>query len=128
PDVWMRCCPWRAAKSEGGWTSRARRHRASELERAQRLRVLADLSDLGGRRRHEALVGEITLLADGLVARVFGQEFGQTRDHSHVRLLHVDEQRSRGRIFARGDRLERGRHAVDERAAQLVEVLLEKAV
>src|SRR5689334_13582924 len=109
-------------------TGRARRRGVSELQGLEGLRVFADLCDLGLRRRDQALVGQVALFADGLLAQVLGEEVGDAGDHVDVRLLHVDEEGTRGRVLARGHRLERRRHTVDHRALELVEVLLEEAV
>src|SRR5262249_9115525 len=92
---------WRAAPG-----CAPRRGNSSELEDLERLGVGADLADLALARRDQAFLGEISLLAQRLLAGVLGNEFLDARDHLHVLLLHVDEQRARGRVLARGNGLE----------------------
>ena len=71
--TWNDICLTRTANGEAG----ARRRRsASELQRLQRLGVVADLADLVLERRDQALVGQITFLAQRLLAGVLGDEFG----------------------------------------------------
>src|SRR5262245_26532893 len=84
----------------------------SELEWLQALGVGADPGDLRLGGRDQALVRQITVLSERLLAGVLGDEFGDAANHVHVLLLHVDEQRTRGRVLARGDAVEARRNAV----------------
>src|SRR6185436_4649362 len=79
-------------------------------------------------RRNQAFLGEVTFFTERLLAGVLRDEFRDARNYTDVRLLHVDEQRARRGVLARRDGLEAGRHTVDHRALQLVDVLLEEAV
>src|SRR5690349_9945491 len=114
----------------GAQRSAARRARRFllELESLERLRVGADLLDLALGRRDQALLGEIAVFTQRLLAGVLGYEFVDAGDHADVRLLHVDEERTRSGILARGDGLEGRRNTVDHRTLELVEVFLEEAV
>src|SRR4029453_6959652 len=78
----------------------------SELHVLESGGIGADLAALGIARRNEPLVGEIAFLAERLVAHVLGDEFLDAWDHADVRLLHVDEERTRRQVFAGSDALE----------------------
>src|SRR4051812_2942642 len=90
----------------------------SELENLERLGVGADLLDLVLGRRDETLLGEVAVCAQRLLAGVLGDELVDAGNHAHVRLLHVDEERTRGRVLARRHALETRRDTVDHRALE----------
>src|SRR6185436_19980415 len=99
-----------------------------QTKRLQGLGVLADLPDLGFRRRNESLLGEVSLLTQGLLTRVLGNELVDAGDHTDVRLLHIDEERTRRGVLARRDGFKRGRDSINHRTLELVEIFLEEAV
>src|SRR5882672_8158587 len=101
---------------------------ASELQALHRGSVSTHFLGVRRGQGDEALVSQITVSAECLVARVFLHELGDARDDSDVRLLHVEEQRPRDRIFPGRDRVERRRDTINDGALDLVLVFFEEAV
>src|SRR4029453_7651774 len=86
---------------------------ARTVASAVRLRAFAvfherlNLFALAVGQRHEAVGGKRTPGADHAVRSEELDVLPQSRDHADVRLLDVEEQRPRHRIFAGGDRVHR---------------------
>src|SRR5262245_3620542 len=109
-------------------TSTPRGLLSGRLHRRQALRVSAGLLALGLRRRDQAAVREVALVADRLLADELRYVFADARNRFQVPVLHVAEQRTRHRVLGARDVLEGGLHATDGAALDLVHVLFEEAV
>ena len=60
------------------------------------------------RQRDQTLIDQVAVRAPGGVAGEGRDEFLDARDHANMLLLHIEEERTRNRIVARGNRFKLG--------------------
>ena len=87
-----------------------------------------DFLALGVRQRGQATLRQVAVSTERAVRDVFRQEFVHVRDDVAMRVLDVEEDRTRDRVGAVSDGVEGRRHVVDLDGLQLVRVLVEERV
>src|SRR4249919_2410057 len=99
---------------------------AGQVERRQRASsLLAAGADVVRRRDHPALAAQVAVGPERTLLGEFRSISPDRRNGVGVRILDVDVERPRTRIFKAADRVIGRRHAVDRNALQLVGILLE---
>ena len=99
---------------------------ALELEKRELGCALPDLTPRLVGQRDQALVREVAFFTRSVVARELAQELRQTRHLPDVSLLQVEVEGAGDRVLTVGDVVEGRLRAVDDRALDLVLILVEE--